>query len=175
MAKTPNGDWTQPVTFIPVATEKRGHFQRMPEMPVLATIAAEYGNEVAGLWCDAMRQYALRTAQARAKGKNVADSVEAERKAASDALAEIANGSLKSRDTDPNNAIKSRPEFLAALRAHLTKRHPDVKLTDAQIESTAATHGDAFLALVGDDLAKTITYSPAKKGAGGGATEALAI
>jgi hypothetical protein len=173
----PKAEWKQPVTFIPVATEKRGHFQRLPEIAWLKTVANEYGVDAANTALDAMRQFALRAAQARAKAKGVADSVEAEQEASAKALGELADGTYKARDTDPNNAIKSHPDFLAALKAHLVKLHPDkaASVTDAVVEATAVAHGDAFLERYGDDLVPSITYTPTKKSAAKGDTTAMAI
>lgn len=143
--------WTQPATYIPVATDKRGHFQRLPHFAVLDVIAENFGAKTAEIWLDAMRQFALRIGQAAAKGKTVADSLEAEQAASAAALAKLADGSYEGRDTNPNNAFENWIE--SRIRE---KAGPD-KATRKNVLATMNAHGDALAAIA--------SYVPTKRAA----------
>lgn len=143
--------WSQPAVYIPVATDKRGHFQRLPEFAVLAVIAENFGAKTAEIWFDAMRQFALRVAQAAAKGKTVADSLTAEQAASAAALTKLANGSYEGRDTNPNNAFESWIE------SRIREKAGADKATRKNVLATMAAHGD--------ELAAIASYVPSKRAA----------
>jgi hypothetical protein len=148
-------DVSFPAIYIPVSTETRGHFQRLPEPFWYESVSESFGADAARIMLDAWRGHCLRVAQAAAKAKGVADSLEAEREAANKALSALANGTFEgSVERNPNNA------FEVWIKDEIARKFGPSKATDANAAATLAAKGDS--------LVERASFVPRKKTAKSG-------
>jgi hypothetical protein len=143
-----------PVLYIPISTETRGHFQQLPEPFWYDSVSESFGTDAARIMLDAWRGHCLRVAQAAAKAKGVGDSLEAEREAASKALAELADGTFEGSERNPNNAIETW------VKEEIARKFGSDKATDANARAT--------LVAKGNELVERASFVPRKKTAKSG-------
>lgn len=163
--------YKQPIVYhgVTATGRGRGHFVRVPAMPVLDTIATTYGANVAAMWHGFMVRALTQVGGSRGGAKAVPQNAEAERAAIAAAFAEIAAGTYESSRDDVetseadnkwNRTLLSvcKPKILEAL---IEAGQPT---TDDFVEAAFKAYYDNLLATYGEEAAAQ-GFTPSKKGA----------
>jgi hypothetical protein len=166
-----NESWTQPTTYHAVSAtgRGRGYFVRVPNLPVLETIAREHGPNAAKLWFAAMQRFLTQIGQSRATAKGVPADAESERAAIEKTFGEIANSTLSMRGDDSDEG-ESSGKFNAALFATVRDRlvealaEANYPTDEAHLQAAFQQNYEQIVEKYGEEAAAR-GYTPTKRGA----------